>query len=138
MTDSGGFLGVASEKATAYAAGDKDKLASVGFAAFLTDMGLPSSWFLDAPLTVTAECDVIGVRADTGSDPETFTIEDSGEMWTLCARVLPGSPDLILLVGLTSQIGAAHDHHGPALPAWAFLRMSDWLMRFKTLWKGST
>lgn len=81
---------------------------------------------------------MIGVRADRGTDPDSFLISDSGEMWTLGARILPGSPNLILLVGLSAVMSHQIDHHGPALPAWAFLRVSDWLMRFNCNWKGAT
>lgn len=132
--DSGAFLGVASDRALAYADGDNDKLAAVCFAAFLNEWGIGPIWLPGTPLTIVAANDTIGVRADTGTDPETFTIADSGEDWTLAARVLApahtDTPFLVLLVGLTSQIDLAIEHHGPALPARAFLRLSDWLTQF--------
>lgn len=131
--ENGSFLGAASERAVDYAAGDNDKLAAVCFAAFLQASGIPFTWTLDEPLIVRAGIDVIGVRADSGCDAETFTIEDSLEMWTLAARILHGSPPLVLLVGLTAVMGQQLDHFGPALPRRAFLRVSEWLTQFNVI-----
>ncbi|MBA2726509.1 MAG: hypothetical protein H0U53_11005 [Actinobacteria bacterium] len=132
---SGGYLGVATPHAIERSEGDDSKLAAASLAVFLMERGIAySDWTADDPTCMTAASDVIGVQADTGSDPNTFTIKDSGKDWTLCARILRSqqtdAPVLVLLVGMTTQMRNALITHGDALPQHAFLRMSDWVAQF--------
>jgi len=128
--EQGRWMGVATPRGVAYAEGDEAKLAAVGFASFLQSRGIVNAWTLDEPLIITARSDRIGVSIDTGDDPATFTVADSGEPWTLAVRILQGRPPVLLLVGLSSVLHQQIDHFGPALPQQAFLRVSDWLTQF--------
>lgn len=120
--DGGRFLIVATDKALAFAAGSNDRLVAVCFVAVLRAWAIPATWDMGDPLHVEIGADKFGVRADTGTDYDTFDITRPDETWAVVGRVMPGPTPLVLLLGVSSIL---HQHKIPA-PLTQLGRLTDW------------
>lgn len=125
----GSFMGSLSFEQAARAANGygMDKAATIGFGLFCRERGLEPGWRADAVTVVEVGGTRVGCRACTSERYEELVIADSGEPWTLAARIFNTAQGVVVeLIGVTAvmaQRPAPQRRTG-------FLSMREWLRQF--------
>lgn len=122
--EGGRFLGVVSAKALAWADGSPDRIVSVSFARFLRERDIDFHWRPEQPTHFAVSDTALGVRADTGTNADTYTVQEAEEPTTLIGRFI--RPNLVLLIGLTACLrGKKHWRASEAVPIHDCLSFPD-------------
>jgi len=136
----GSYLGVLTERAVAWAAGNLDNQAHIGFAGFALDQRLLPSWVPDDPSIIEfgGVSGATRIHRDLSTVYDEFSVETvtDEEGWDAIVRVLDGPLPIIHVLGLSGTL-KQHSRSGEQTSRTRLCKVDEWLSQWPHHWKGA-